>query len=128
MKLPAFLSKSKAKTEAKAPAKRKAKDAPGQPVVEYLPDADEIERSPVPRLAQFTLHILLVAMAVFLVWACVSELDEVVTAQGKLTSPLPNVVLQPLETSIVKSVDVRIGQVVKKGDQLATRCHIRPSR
>jgi HlyD family secretion protein len=30
------------------------------------------------------------------------------------------VVVQPLETSIVQTVDVRVGQVVKKGDQLAT--------
>jgi hemolysin D len=42
-----------------------------------------------------------------------------VVAQGRLVNPLPNVVVQPLETSIVQSVDVRVGQVVKKGDQLA---------
>ena len=112
--------KRKSQTPAKAPTKAPAKAAQGQPVVEYLPDADEIERSPLPRLAQFTLHILIVAMVVFLVWACVSELDEVVTAQGRLASPLPNVVVQPLETAIVQTVDVRIGQVVKKGDRLAT--------
>ena len=104
--------------------KRKPKGGPptgkGRTVVEYLPDADEIERSPVPRYAQWTLHLLFLAVVVFVVWACVSELDEVVVAQGRLTSPLPNVVVQPMETSIVQSVDVRIGQVVKKGQQLAT--------
>ena len=110
MKLPSFSFKSKAK--AKQPA--------GKPVVEYLPDADEIERSAVPRLAQFTVHVLVLALVVFLVWSCVSELDEVVTAQGRLSSPLPNVVVQPLETSIVKTVDVRVGQVVKQGELLAT--------
>ena len=89
-------------------------------VVEYLPDADEIERSPVPRYAQWTLHILALAVIVFVAWASISELDEVVTATGRLVSPVPNVVVQPLETSIVKTVDVRIGQVVKKGQQLAT--------
>jgi hemolysin D len=108
------------KRQAKAPAKAPVPARKGQAVVEYLPDADEIERSPLPRLAQFTLHLLIVAMVVFLVWACVSELDEVVTAQGRLASPLPNVVVQPLETAMVQSVDVRIGQVVKKGDRLAT--------
>jgi HlyD family secretion protein len=112
--------KRKPPSPGKASAKAAAPAAQGQPVVEYLPDADEIERSPLPRLAQFTLHILIVAMVVFLVWACVSELDEVVTAQGRLASPLPNVVVQPLETAIVQTVDVRIGQVVKKGDRLAT--------
>ena len=119
-----FKAKSKDKPEPKPskPARpvKQAKQGKGQAVIEYLPDADEIERSPVPRAAQLTLHILVVAVAVFLVWAIVSELDEVVTAQGRLASPLPNVVVQPLETSIVQSVDVRIGQVVKKGDALAT--------
>jgi len=122
-----FKAKSKDQSEPKPskPAQqpkqaKQTKQSKGQAVIEYLPDADEIERSPVPRAAQLTLHILVVAVVVFLVWATVSELDEVVTAQGRLASPLPNVVVQPLETSIVQSVDVRIGQVVKKGDALAT--------
>ena len=122
-----FKAKSKDQPEPKPskPAQqpkqaKQTKQSKGQAVIEYLPDADEIERSPVPRAAQLTLHILVVAVLVFLVWATVSELDEVVTAQGRLASPLPNVVVQPLETSIVQSVDVRIGQVVKKGDALAT--------
>ncbi len=88
-------------------------------VVEYLPDADEIERSPVPRVAQMTLQLLIAAFVTFGIWASVSQLDKVVVAQGRLVNPLPNVVVQPLETSIVQSVDVRVGQVVKKGDQLA---------
>jgi hemolysin D len=93
--------------------------AKGRTVVEYLPDADEIERSPVPRMAQRTLQLLLLAFVAFAIWASVSQLDLVVVAQGRLVNPLPNVVVQPLETSIVQSVDVRVGQVVKKGDQLA---------
>ena len=101
-------------------AAKAGKVGKGQPVLEYLPDADEIERSPVPRIAQFTLHLLIVAMVLFFVWASVSELDEVVTAPGKLSSPLPNVVVQPLETAIVQTIAVRAGQVVKKGDTLAT--------
>jgi HlyD family secretion protein len=108
---------------AKKPAKPAKAAKPAKPnsktVVEYLPDADEIERSPVPRMAQMTLQLLIAAFVVFGIWASVSQLDKVVVAQGKLVNPLPNVVVQPLETSIVQSVDVRVGQVVKKGDQLA---------
>jgi HlyD family secretion protein len=36
-----------------------------------------------------------------------------------LVTPIPNIVVQPLETSIIKSIDVRVGQVVRKGDKLA---------
>jgi hemolysin D len=96
------------------------KKAKGKTVIEYLPDADEIERSPVPRAAQVTMHVLLLAFASFALWATISEVDLVVIAQGRLVNPLPNVVVQPLETSIIQSVDVRIGQIVKKGDTLAT--------
>jgi HlyD family secretion protein len=106
--------KPAAKARANATSKSK-----GKTVVEYLPDADEIERSPVPRMAQLTLQVLIAAFVAFGVWASFSQLDKVVVAQGRLVNPLPNVVVQPLETSIVQSVDVRVGQVVKKGDQLA---------
>jgi hemolysin D len=99
---------------------RKGKAPKGQTVVEYLPDADEIERSPVPRFAQFTLQAMVLALIAFTVWASVSQLDQVVVAQGRLVNPLPNVVVQPLETSIVQTVDVRVGQIVKKGDKLAS--------
>ncbi len=96
------------------------KKAKGKTVIEYLPDADEIERSPVPRFAQVTMHVLLLAFVSFALWASLSEVDMVVIAQGRLVNPLPNVVVQPLETSIIQSVNVRAGQVVKKGDTLAT--------
>ena len=39
-----------------------ARRRPGKTVLEYLPDADEIERSPVPRIAQFTVHALVTAL------------------------------------------------------------------
>ncbi len=96
-----------------------ARRRPGKTVVEYLPDADEIERSPVPRIAQFTVHALVTALIAAGVWATLAEVDQVVTAQGRLVNPLPNVVVQPLETSIIQSVDVRPGQVVRRGDLLA---------
>ena len=91
----------------------------GRTVVEYLPDADEIERSPVPRFAQVTLHVLVLGLIAFAVWASLSKVDQVVIAQGRLVNPLPNVVVQPLETAVIQSVDVRVGQIVKKGDRLA---------
>lgn len=88
--------------------------------VDFLPDADEIERRPYPRAARLTLHLLALALGGFLIWAALSEVDQFVVARGRLVTPLPNIVVQPLETSIIQSIDVRIGQVVKKGERLAT--------
>lgn len=99
---------------------RQPKAPKGKTAIEYLPDADELERSPVPGWAQITLRVLLLGVVSFGLWASLSELDLVVVARGSLVNPLPNVVVQPLETSIVQTVDVRVGQLVKKGQALAT--------
>ncbi|KQV51495.1 secretion protein HlyD [Massilia sp. Root335] len=88
--------------------------------VEFLPDADEIERRPLPPYARITVHALAAMLVCFLAWASFAEIDEVVKAQGRLTTPLSNIVVQPIETSIIRSIDVRVGQVVKKGERLAT--------
>lgn len=90
-----------------------------QPEIAFLADADEIELRPLPAFARITLPVLVVALVVALIWATLSQVDQIIVAHGRLINPLPNVVLQPLETSIVQKIDVRIGQVVKKGDRLA---------
>jgi HlyD family secretion protein len=88
--------------------------------VEFLPDADEIERRPLPPYARITVHALAAMLVCFLGWASIAEIDEVVKAQGRLATPSANIVVQPIETSIIRTIDVRIGQVVKKGERLAT--------
>jgi len=88
--------------------------------IEFLPDADEIERRPLPRSASITLHVLFAAFITFLIWATYSDIDQVVVARGRLITPSSNILVQPLETSIVQTIDVRVGQVVKKGENLAT--------
>jgi HlyD family secretion protein len=95
-------------------------DADDPTEIAFLPDADEIERRPVPVYARFTVHALAGMMVCFLAWAAFAEIDEVVKAQGRLVTPSANIVVQPLETSIIRSIDVRVGQVVKKGARLAT--------
>ena len=51
--------------------------------------------------------------------AALIPIDKVVTAGGKVVALTATSVVQPLETAIVRSVDVREGQVVQKGDVLA---------
>jgi HlyD family secretion protein len=91
----------------------------GAVAIEFLPDADEIERRPYPRAARLTLHVLAATVTVFLVWAAFSRVDLVVSARGKLITPLPNIVVQPMDTAIIQRINVRVGQVVKKGEVLA---------
>ena len=97
--------------------KRRRKD---ETEIGFLPDADAIERGPLPRFVRLTLHVMLAAFVFFIVWASVSPVEKIVVAHGRLVNPLPNIVVQPLDTSIIQSIDVRVGQVVKKGQLLAT--------
>lgn len=87
--------------------------------IDFLPDADAIERAPLPRYVRSTLHLLALALVLFIVWASVSKVETIVTAHGRLVNPTTNIVVQPLETSIVQRVHVRVGQAVKRGDVLA---------
>jgi hemolysin D len=89
-------------------------------VVEFLPDADELERTPLPPYLQITMRVLFGGLALFLIWASFSKIDRVVVAQGRLVTPDSNTILQPLETSIIRTINVQVGQMVKKGDVLAT--------
>nr|WP_315401875.1 HlyD family type I secretion periplasmic adaptor subunit [uncultured Duganella sp.] len=97
--------------------RRRARD---QTEIEFLPDADAIERGPLPKSVRVTLHVMLLAFVSFVVWASVSPVEKIVVAHGRLVNPLPNIVVQPLDTSIIQSIEVRVGQVVKKGQVLAT--------
>lgn len=109
------------KRAADAGAKVKANAQAEDPTeVEFLPDADEIERRPLPGYARVTIHGLSAMLVCFLVWSHFAEIDEVVKAQGRLATPSSNIVVQPLQTALIRSIDVRIGQVVKKGQRLAT--------
>lgn len=100
--------------------KKSAQALHKETAVDFLPDADEIERTPLPRTVRLTLHVMLLALLCLILWATFSKVDVNVTARGRLVPPLPNIVVQPLETSIIQSIDVRVGQVVKKGERLAT--------
>lgn len=96
-----------------------AKGKGNQLEVDFLPDADAIERGPLPAYIRITLHVMMGALVTFVLWASLSQVDKIVLARGRLVNPTPNIVVQPLETSIVQSIAVRAGQVVKKGDVLA---------
>ena len=48
------------------------------------------------------------------------RIDVVVSANGKLVTSDRAIVIQPVETSVVRSIAVKMGQKVKAGDRLAT--------
>lgn len=87
---------------------------------EFQGDTEAIQRAPDPWLARITLHLLALLIALAIVWASVVKIDRMVVARGKVISSVPSLVVQPLETSIIRNINARSGDVVKRGQVLAT--------
>jgi HlyD family secretion protein len=100
--------------------KRQAPRRKDSTALDFLPDADAIERDPLPPHIRITVHLLALGLLLFVAWASFSDVERIVVASGRLVNPLPNIVVQPLETSIIQKIEVRVGQVVRKGQVLAT--------
>jgi hemolysin D len=85
----------------------------------YLPDADALERTQVASGVSATIYLLVGLVIATVLWASIFEVDQVVTARGRLVTSQPNIVLQPFETAQITALHVQSGQVVKKGQTLA---------
>ncbi|NBO43580.1 MAG: HlyD family type I secretion periplasmic adaptor subunit [Betaproteobacteria bacterium] len=88
--------------------------------LEFLPDPDAIEQRPLGGVTRGVLLLLSAMLVTAMLWSWLSTIDEIVTASGRLISSVPNILVQPLETSIVQSIDVKAGQIVRKDQQLAS--------
>ncbi len=89
-------------------------------LIEFQADAIEVEERPPSWLARMTLYAVGSLIIAAITWAALAEVDQIVTAQGKLVTRAPNLVVQPLEVSVVRSVAVQQGAIVAAGDRLAT--------
>lgn len=89
-------------------------------VLEYQPDAVEIEEKPVPAKVRWVLYVLVGTLVFIVVWAIVFKVDRIVVAEGNLLTTSPTIVVQPLNTAVVKSIEVQVGDIVERGQVLAT--------
>ena len=69
---------------------------------------------------RFVLWLMIALVAAATIWLAVARVDIIINADGQLATSDSEIVIQPLETSIVRSVMVRVGQRVAKGEVLAT--------
>lgn len=103
-------------------AGRRSKGLP--PLVEFQTDAVEAEnRGPGPA-AGITLYAATAVIAALLAWASLSHVEEIIIGNGRVVTTAANVVIAPLETSVIRSIDVRVGELVHAGDPLA---HLDPT-
>jgi len=87
-------------------------------VAVFLSDAEEIEHRALPRYARATLYLLVALILFVFAWATFSQIDRIVTARGKLVSTGSTIVSQPVSTSVVRELNVKVGQVVRQGEVL----------
>jgi HlyD family secretion protein len=96
------------------------KSDPTLPVIlEFQQPSTAIVNAPIPRSAQHMVWLVASMVVALIVIAGVLPVDQVVTTRGIVVSQAPTILVQPLETSIVRSIDVREGQRVRAGDVLA---------
>jgi hemolysin D len=88
-------------------------------ILEFQSPSAAILALPVPPAARGTIWAIAALFAACLLEMGLIPIDKVVTAPGKVVSETSKLVVQPLETSIVRSLDVTEGQFVHAGDLLA---------
>jgi len=95
--------------------------APDKIVRLFQSETAEILEAPEPRGVRSMLYVLGAFLISLIVLSLVTRLDRVVTSiSANIVTTQPTVVVQALDASIIKTIDVREGQRVKTGDVLAT--------
>jgi len=88
-------------------------------LLEFQSPTSALVAKPVPAVAHYATYVLASMLVVFLVVAGTVPIDRVVTATGKVAPQGNNMLVQPLETSVVRAIEVKVGQRVQKGELLA---------
>jgi HlyD family secretion protein len=89
-------------------------------LTEFRPEAEVLENRAPPFPSRLVLYAAAALVLAAIAWASLAEIDEIVVARGRVVPTAPDLVLQPLEASVVRSIDVQVGDVVKTGDPLVT--------
>nr|WP_250209525.1 HlyD family type I secretion periplasmic adaptor subunit [Morganella morganii] len=71
-----------------------------------------------PRLARL-IAVILSFFIILLIWAALSDVDEITKGQGKIIPSSREQVIQSLEGGILASLEVREGAIVEKGQVIA---------
>lgn len=89
-----------------------------QAINDFQSDIAEITGGRPPMGARITVILVGGMIVLALVAASVAQLDRVVTARGRVVPQTPTIVVQPLETAIIRQIEVRPGDIVRAGQTL----------
>lgn len=91
-----------------------------QTIIDFQGETAEITGRREPLGARVVVWTLVAMVVLAVVLAATIRLERVVSAGGRIVARSPTLIVQPLETSIIRSINVTVGQTVRRGDLLAT--------
>lgn len=94
------------------------KENPEARDADFVQDADNFMIHQEPLRARILVKTILIALALFIMWAAVSLVDEITKGEGKVIPSSQIQVLQSLDGGIVVEINVKEGQVVEAGQIL----------
>jgi len=71
-----------------------------------------------PKRMRWALYFWFIAVTLFIVWASLTQIDEITRGTGEVVPSGENQMIQNLEGGIVKEIMIKVGDSVKKGQPL----------
>jgi HlyD family secretion protein len=88
--------------------------------ISFQDPIDEICEEPPPRFMRSMLYVVFGLFVLTIVVASLVQVEVVVVGSGRLATETPPIMLQPLDRAIIREMKVKPGDVVTKGQVLAT--------
>ncbi len=105
----------------KLPAVRAGSDVVGELIGAFESDTTAVFLRTAPATEHIILYVLAAMVVLAVVLASIVKLDRVVTSvTGFIWTTAGSIYVSPLDPGIVRQVNVKAGQIVKKGQALAT--------
>jgi hemolysin D len=105
----------------KLPAVRRRSDVVGDVIGAFESDTVAVFLRTAPANESVTMYVLGAMLALAIVLACIVKVDRVVkSVAGIIMTSAGSLYVSPLNAAVVRQVNVKVGQVVKKGQALAT--------
>jgi HlyD family type I secretion membrane fusion protein len=106
---------------AKSLVARRSTDVVAEVIGAFESDTTAVILRTAPRRQGSTIQMLAAIILCAFVFACIAKVDRVVTSlSGIILTSQGTLYVSPLNPSLVRSLDVKAGQIVKKGQRLAT--------
>jgi len=104
----------------KLPVLRRRRDPVGQLVGAFESETLAVFMRTAPKHEHLILYALGAMLVIAIALMAVVKLDRVVTSTGTMEPTAGSLYLSPFDSGIIRQINVKVGEVVKKGQPLAT--------